>query len=123
MKFDLIIDSRSSEVVIALLRDGQLIELHKQKHDNNFSVGDIYLGKIKKVVPGLNAAFVNGGYEKDGFLHYLDLGSKVNSLKKYTEKFEVGDPKKEGEHIGPVISETQYNKILRPLAFQLGQRF
>ena len=49
MKSDLIIDSRSSEVVIALLRDGQLIELHKQKHDNNnFSVGDIYLGKIKK---------------------------------------------------------------------------
>ena len=86
MKFDLIIDSRSSEVVIALLRDGQLIELHKQKHDNNFSVGDIYLGKIKKVVPGLNAAFVNVGFERDGFLHYLDLGSKVNSLKKYTEK-------------------------------------
>ena len=86
MKFDLIIDSRSSEVVIALLCDGQLIELHKQKHDNNFSVGDIYLGKIKKVVPGLNAAFVNVGYERDGFLHYLDLGSQVNSLKKFTEK-------------------------------------
>ena len=86
MKFDLIIDSRSSEVVIALLRDGQLIELHKQKHDNNFSVGDIYLGKIKKVIPGLNAAFVNVGYERDGFLHYLDLGMQVNTLKKYTEK-------------------------------------
>ena len=86
MKFDLIIDSRSSEVVIALLRDGQLIELHKQKHDNNFSVGDIYLGKIKKVVPGLNAAFVNVGYERDGFLHYLDLGMQVNSLKNLLKK-------------------------------------
>ena len=86
MKFDLIIDSRSSEVVIALLRDGQLIELHKQKHDNNFSVGDIYLGKIKKVVPGLNAAFVNVGYEKDGFLHYLDLGTQLNSYKKFTRQ-------------------------------------
>ena len=86
MKFDLIIDSRPSEVVIALLCDGQLIELHKQKHDNNFSVGDIYLGKAKKVVPGLNAAFVNVGYEKDGFLHYLDLGSEINSFKKFTEK-------------------------------------
>ena len=86
MKFDLIIDSRPSEVVIALLCDGQLIELHKQKHDNNFSVGDIYLGKTKKVVPGLNAAFVNVGYEKDGFLHYLDLGSDVQSFKKFTEK-------------------------------------
>ena len=35
----------------------------------------------------------------------------IARLKKYTESFEVGDPKKEGEHIGPVISETQYNKI------------
>ena len=55
MKYDLIIDSRPSEVAIALLRDGLLIELHKEKHDKNFSVGDIYLGKIKKNNPGLNA--------------------------------------------------------------------
>ena len=86
MKYDLIIESRPSEVVIALLRDGLLIELHKEKHDNNFSVGDIYLGKIKKIVPGLNASFVNVGYEKDGFLHYLDLGPQFNSLKNFTRK-------------------------------------
>ncbi len=86
MKFDLIIDSRPSEVVIALLRDGLLIELHKEKHDNNFSVGDIYLGKVRKTVPGLNASFVNVGYEKDGFLHYLDLGPQFNSFKKFTRK-------------------------------------
>ena len=58
MKYDLIIDSRPSEVVIALLRDELLIELHKEKHDNNFSVGDIYLGKVRKTTPGLNASFV-----------------------------------------------------------------
>jgi len=86
MKFDLIIDSRPSEVVIALLRDGLLIELHKEKHDNNFSVGDIYLGKIKKIVPGLNASFVNVGYEKDGFLHYLDLGPQFKSFSKFAQK-------------------------------------
>ncbi len=86
MKYDLIIDSRPSEVVIALLRDGLLIELHKEKHDNNFSVGDIYLGKVRKTVPGLNASFVNTGYEKDGFLHYLDLGPQFNSFKKFTRK-------------------------------------
>ena len=58
MKFDLIIDSRPSEVVIALLRDGQLlVELHKQKHDNNFSVGDIYLGKSKKNNPWIKCCF------------------------------------------------------------------
>ena len=70
MKYDLIIDSRPSEVVIALLRDGLLIELHKEKRDNNFSAGDIYLGKVRKTNPGLNASFVSVGYEKDGFLHY-----------------------------------------------------
>ncbi len=86
MKYDLIIDSRPSEVVIALLRDGLLIELHKEKHDNNFSVGDIYLGKVRKTVPGLNASFVNVGYEKDGFLHYLDLGPQFKSFKKFTRK-------------------------------------
>ena len=86
MKFDLIIDSRSSEVVIALLKDGLLIEIHKQKHNTNYSVGDIYLGKIKRIIPGLNAAFVNVGYEKDGFLHYLDLGAQIKSFKKFTRK-------------------------------------
>lgn len=86
MKYDLIIDSRPSEVVIALLRDGLLIELHKEKHDNNYSVGDIYLGKVRKTAPGLNASFVNIGYEKDGFLHYLDLGPQFNSLKNFTRK-------------------------------------
>jgi len=86
MKYDLIIDSRPSEVVIALLRDGVLIELHKEKHDNNYSAGDIYLGKVRKTVPGLNASFVNVGYEKDGFLHYLDLGPQFNSYKKFTKQ-------------------------------------
>ena len=86
MKYDLIIDSRPSEVVIALLRDGLLIELHKEKRDNNFSAGDIYLGKVRKTNPGLNASFINVGYEKDGFLHYLDLGPQFNSFKKFTRQ-------------------------------------
>ncbi|MBT5353575.1 MAG: Rne/Rng family ribonuclease [Flavobacteriales bacterium] len=86
MKFELVIDSKPTEVVIALLKEGRLIELHREKHDNNYSVGDIYLGKIKKIVPGLNAAFVGVGHEKDGFLHYLDLGSQLNSFKKFTDK-------------------------------------
>ncbi len=86
MKYDLIIDSRPSEVVIALLRDGLLIELHKEKHDNNYSAGDIYLGKVRKTAPGLNASFINIGYEKDGFLHYLDLGLQFNSFKKFIRK-------------------------------------
>jgi ribonuclease G len=81
---ELIIDSNESDVVIALLSDKRLVELHKEKNNNNFSVGDIYLGRVKKVMPGLNAAFVDVGYEKDAFLHYLDLGPQANSVTRYT---------------------------------------
>jgi ribonuclease G len=82
---ELIIDSSPSEVVIALLSDKRLVELNKEKSNNNFSVGDIYLGRVKKVMPGLNAAFVDVGYEKDAFLHYLDLGPNALSVSKYTK--------------------------------------
>ncbi|MDZ7737741.1 MAG: Rne/Rng family ribonuclease [Bacteroidales bacterium] len=82
---DLIIDSGTKEVSIALLEDKQLVELNKEKKDIKFAVGDIYLGKVKKIMPGLNAAFVNVGYERDAFLHYLDLGAQFRSLHKYYE--------------------------------------
>ncbi len=85
MNNELIIDSTPSEVVIALLNDKRLVELNREKSNNNFSVGDIYLGRVKKVMPGLNAAFVDVGYEKDAFLHYLDLGPQANSFSKYTK--------------------------------------
>ncbi len=85
MDKELIIDARSSEVDIALLEDKKLVELNKDRHDHSFAVGDIYLGKVKKIMPGLNAAFVDVGYEKDAFLHYLDLGPQVRSLHKYTK--------------------------------------
>lgn len=81
----MIIDAKSGEVEIALLEDSYLSELHKEKSDQNFQVGDIYLGKVRKIMPGLNAAFVTVGYEKDAFLHYLDLGPQVRSLNKYTK--------------------------------------
>ena len=83
---DLIVKSSDQGVVIALLKEGKLVELHNEKSDNSFAVGDIYLGKANKVVPGLNAAFVDVGYEKDGFLHYHDLGSQIRSLNKYVKK-------------------------------------
>ena len=86
VKFDLLVDSRTDEVVIALLKDKQLIELHKEPNNNNYAVGDIYLGKVKKVVPGLNACFVDVGHEKDGFLHYLDLGPKIRTFQNFVER-------------------------------------
>jgi len=80
---ELVINSSSSEVVIALLEDKNLVELNKEKTSTNFTVGDIYLGRVKKIMPGLNAAFIDVGYEKDAFLHYLDLGHQFRSLNKY----------------------------------------
>ena len=80
---DLIIDAGDKEVSLALLEDKQLIELNKEKRTVKFSVGDIYLGKVKKIMPGLNAAFINVGYERDAFLHYLDLGAQFRTLHKY----------------------------------------
>ncbi len=93
MNKELIIDSGSKEVVMALLEEKRLVELHRERKNNNYSVGDIYLGKIRKIISGLNAAFVDVGYEKDAFLHYLDLGSQVNSLNKYTKLAMAGKTK------------------------------
>lgn len=83
MSKDLIISVSESEISIALLEDKQLVELNKEKRSVKFSVGDIYLGKVKKIMPGLNAAFINVGFEKDAFLHYLDLGAQFRTLHKY----------------------------------------
>ena len=83
MTKELIIDVVSNEIDIALLENKRLVELSKEKSNPKFSVGDIYLGRVKKIMPGLNAAFVDVGYEKDAFLHYLDLGPQFRSLQKF----------------------------------------
>ncbi|MFT5821606.1 MAG: ribonuclease G [Crocinitomix sp.] len=86
MSFELIVNSKpSGEISMALMRDSTLVELHEEKVDTDFAVGDIYLGKVRKVVASLNASFVNVGYEKDAFLHYLDLGPQFKSLDKFTQ--------------------------------------
>ncbi|WP_297334149.1 ribonuclease E/G [Flavobacterium sp.] len=88
---ELIIRSGSEAVDFALLKDGKLIELHKEQEDKNkFSVGDIFIAKIRKPVAGLNAAFVNVGFEKDAFLHYHDLGPNLPSLIKFIKLVSAG---------------------------------
>ncbi|RLD22498.1 MAG: ribonuclease E/G [Bacteroidetes bacterium] len=84
MDKELIINATPTTVDIALLEDGRLVELHQQRSQSNFSVGDIFLGRVRKLMPGLNAAFVDIGHRKDAFLHYTDLGPKLKSLLKYT---------------------------------------
>ena len=85
MSLELVVDARPNGIWLALLRDGKLIELQEEKGNTEFAVGDLYLGKVHKVIPSLNAAFVDVGYEKDAFLHYLDLGPQFNSLNKFTK--------------------------------------
>ena len=86
MSNELVIDVSPSEINFALLENKQLVELSKEKTNNKFSVGDIYLGRVRKIMSGLNAAFVDVGYEKDAFLHYLDLGPQFRSLSNYVSK-------------------------------------
>lgn len=85
MNKELIINSSSREVVIALLEDKLLVEIHREKHDSHHAVGDVYLGRIRKVMPGLSAAFVDIGDEKDAFLHHLDLGPQIKTIERFTE--------------------------------------
>ena len=91
--YELVISSSPSDVVIALLKDKKLIELQKEPKNTKYAVGDIYLGKVRKVLPGLNAAFVDVGYEKDAFLHYFDLGPQFSSLKKFVQNTRTGKEK------------------------------
>ena len=91
MNKELIIRSGSDAVDFALLKDGKLIELHKEEEkQSNFAVGDIFIAKIRKPVAGLNAAFVNLGYEKDAFLHYHDLGPNLPSMMKFIKLVSAG---------------------------------
>lgn len=90
MNRELIVRSSSNAVDFALLKEGKLTELHKEEDNNDFSVGDIFLAKVRKPVTGLNAAFVNVGYEKDAFLHYHDLGPQLSTMLKFIKQVSTG---------------------------------
>jgi ribonuclease G len=114
---ELIINSTNNEVEIALLEEKLLVELNKEKSNSEFAVGDIYLGRVKKIMPGLNAAFVDVGYGKDAFLHYLDLGPQINSLIKYikagfinTPGLSIGEQKMEED----IQKSGRINNVLKP---------
>ncbi len=85
MNKELIINAGPTGVEIAFLEDKKLVELHNEITNASFAVGDLYLGKVKKLIPGLNAAFVDVGFEKDAFLHYTDLSPYVRSILKFTQ--------------------------------------
>ena len=93
MTSELVIDAKEKEISIALLEDKNLVEYQTEQRSASFSVGNIYMAKVKKLMPGLNACFVDVGYERDAFLHYLDLGSQFSSYEKYLKQVQ-SDKKK-----------------------------
>lgn len=93
MTSELIIDVQPKEVTIALLEDQRLVEFQKEGQDSKYSVGNIYAGKVKKIMPALNACFVDVGHEREAFLHYQDLGTQFLSLEKYVRQV-ASDKKK-----------------------------
>ncbi len=90
MNRELIINVTPSEISIALCEDKVLVELNKEQSQSGFAVGDIYLGKVRKIMPGLNAAFVNIGHERDAFIHFLDLGAQFESLARVVSSYQPG---------------------------------
>lgn len=91
MKSELIVDVTPRDISTALLEDGRLMSLQRESRDATYAVGNLYLARVKKLMPGLNAAFVNVGHPKEAFLHYLDLGSQFSSYHKFIKQ--VLDPK------------------------------
>lgn len=82
---ELIISAAEGSLRICILENKRISELHFEKPDNQFTVGDIYLARVKKIMPGLNAAFVDVGYSKDAFLHYLDLGPQIKTMQNFLQ--------------------------------------
>lgn len=122
---ELIIRSGDGEVNIALLENKGLVEYHTEKLDKGFNVGDLFLGRVKRLVPGLNAAFVDVGYEKDAFLHYHDLGPQAASLQKYISEGITG--KKGTADLKDFVPEPDIDKngkidqVLKPNKYLLVQ--
>lgn len=85
MTSEVIVDVTKQDISIALLEDKRLVEYQREGRSEHFSVGNIYLAKVRKLMPGLNACFVNVGYERDAFLHYLDLGTRYKTQEKFLQ--------------------------------------
>ena len=116
---DLIVDVNSTEVSIALMENNRLIELNKESSQgHSFSVGDVYLGKVKKILPALNAAFVDIGDEKEAFVHYLDLGLYFEAFDEFVKRINPNtDAKGIYKHIKPdhiLEKEGRIENVLTP---------
>jgi len=120
MESKLILDVSADEIDIALLEDSTLVEFTKESRVTSFSVGNIYLAKVKKLLPGLNAAFVEVGYEKEGFLHYLDLGAYFLTIDNFLKQMPVGRGRTLSMNKVTFCDETDKNGLISDV-LQVGQ--
>lgn len=80
MSLELVIRSNWDGVDFALLNYGRLVEFNKENRNNKISVGDIFFARVRKILPNLNACFVDLGCDVGGFLHYHDLGAFIHNF-------------------------------------------
>lgn len=108
MTSEVIVDVRPKDISIALLEDKRLVEFQQEGREEHYSVGNIYLARVRKIMPGLNACFVNVGYEHDAFLHYLDLGVNYRALEKYLSM--LGDGRRNNVSLAKAMGEQELEK-------------
>ena len=109
MRSELVVDVTPRDMTTALLEDGRLVSLQRETRDASYAVGNLYLAKVKKLMPGLNAAFVNVGHSKDAFLHYLDLGPQFNTFSQYIKTVR-DNPNKRPTSISKVKNQSETDK-------------
>lgn len=118
MTNELIINVKGNEVFLAVLQDKKLVEFNRETVDSAYTVGDLYLAKVARVMPNLNAAFVDVGYEKDAFLHYFDLGPGIRTLNKYVEDLVSGKQKSANlmylKHEPEIAKDGKITDVIRP---------
>lgn len=117
MTSEVIVDVSRKDISIALLEDKKLVEYQREARTEHFSIGNIYLAKVKKLMPGLNAGFVGVGHPRDAFLHYLDLGTTYRSLEKYMQLLAKSPttPSPEAALRQPILEkEGSIQNILKP---------
>ena len=120
MKKIILINSTSGENRIAIIEDSKLAELFFENPDYERVVGDIYLGKVAKVIPGIKAAFIDLGFKQDGFLHFSDVGEQVDEFK---ELFGIdADDEEDEEDEKPAKQPNRYRQRYEPPKLERGQK-
>lgn len=100
MQKEIIINTSASQTRVAITENGEIADFFVEHPENRRMVGDIYLGKVARVLPGIRAAFIDIGMKHDAFLHFSDIGSRTKDLQAMLE-----DDDDEGDDVRPAVAE------------------